>query len=100
MRGAGSALMLKHTPDGVSSSYVVLWNAFKRVGAGYRLTKRPSRSAARQSASTVSPNASHHAEFVDDHPFGVSDWGNSIRSQESREQQRQRVSPDPAPWLR
>jgi predicted TIM-barrel fold metal-dependent hydrolase len=27
--------MLKHTPDGVSSSYAVLWNVFKRVAAGY-----------------------------------------------------------------
>ncbi len=26
-------------------------------------------------------SASHHPEFVDDHPFRISDWGNSIRSQ-------------------
>src|ERR1700730_11214423 len=26
-------------------------------------------------------SASHHAEFVDDHPFRISDWVNSIRSQ-------------------
>jgi len=41
--------------DGVSSSYAVLWDAFKRRAAGYSADERPSCSAARQSASTVSP---------------------------------------------
>ena len=43
-------------------------------------------------------SASHHAEFVDDHPFRISDWGSiPYAPKESREQQRQRFSPDPSP---
>jgi hypothetical protein len=41
-------------PDGVSSSYAVLWNAFNLWPPATRPTKRPSCSAARQIASTVS----------------------------------------------
>jgi hypothetical protein len=41
-------------PDGVGSSYAVLWNAFKRLGAGYSADEKRSCSAARQSASSVS----------------------------------------------
>jgi hypothetical protein len=41
-------------PDGVSSSYAVLWNAFKRLAAGFSTDEKAKCSAARQDASTVS----------------------------------------------
>ena len=44
-------------PDGVSSSYAVLWNAFKRLASGYSADERRRCSAARPSASTVSPRS-------------------------------------------
>jgi hypothetical protein len=44
-------------PDGVSSSYAVLWNAFKRLAAGYSADEKAKLSAARQSASTISPRS-------------------------------------------
>ena len=69
------------SPHGPWLRYAVLWNAFKRVAAGYSADEKVKPFSGRQSASTVSPNVSHHAEFVDDHPFGISDWGYSIRPQ-------------------
>ena len=44
-------------PEGVSSSYAVLWNAFRRPGRGYSADERRSCSAARSSAFTVSPRS-------------------------------------------
>src|SRR5215813_11422349 len=45
-------------------------------------------------------SASHHAEFVDDHPSSFQIAEPSILPRESREQQRRRFSPHPSPWLR
>jgi L-fuconolactonase len=42
-------------PDGVSSSFAVLWNAFKRLAASYSADEKAKLFSGTQNAPTVSP---------------------------------------------